>query len=89
MIGHQNRTQAYAPAFETALLYTAPGQADWADPDTSFVCGDCVNFFRKTKGAAKGRCLEYSRLMRGKQGATLGAAQQACRRFARDPALSR
>jgi hypothetical protein len=81
MIGLANRTQAYSDAFETALVYTVAGQADWADPCSPFTYGACAHW-RASKAKGKGKCAEHARLMRGRESAVLRASQQACRRFA-------
>jgi DNA (cytosine-5)-methyltransferase 1 len=74
MIGSQ-----YLTLTSAAALYTAPGQADFADPSSPYVCGGCEHF--ESKSGFKVHCLEYRRRMGGRQGAELKAAQKACRVF--------
>ena len=45
MIGPLNRFPgAHAPQIETALAFTAPGQATFADPTLPYTCGDCAHW---------------------------------------------
>lgn len=45
MIGPLNRFPgAHAPQIETALAFTAPGQATFADPTLPHTCGDCAHW---------------------------------------------
>jgi hypothetical protein len=81
MIGPQHRTQAYAPAVEAALAYTAAGQADFADLYSPFTCFACVHWRASRMKKGKGRCDLFRRRMRGREGAMLQATQQACRAF--------
>jgi hypothetical protein len=80
MIGPQYRRPAYEPTLERALLYTAPGQADWAVPDSPYACRDCLHW-RASGAHGEGRCAEYARRMQGCPGASLRAGQRACRAF--------
>jgi hypothetical protein len=80
MIGAPNRVPgAHAPQIETALAFTAPGQATWADPTIPHTCGDCGHWAEQRKNL--GRCREYSARMRGRQGKPVERGQQACRAF--------
>jgi hypothetical protein len=79
VIGPHYRRAAYRPELERALLYTAPGQADWAVPDSPYACGGCLHWRERAPG--KGRCAEYARRMQGRHGALLRAGQRACRAF--------
>ena len=74
MIGPKDRTAAYAPDIERALLYTAAGMAHLAEPDSAFTCGDCVHWTKAPRMKLKGYCREYTRLMHGRRGAPIGAS---------------
>jgi hypothetical protein len=81
-IGSENRTRAYPPDFEAALLCTSAGMAHLAEPASPYTCGACVNWIPAKQGG-KGRCALFMRLMRGKWGPQIRAAQQACKGFER------
>jgi hypothetical protein len=83
MIGPPNRVSgAHAPQIETALAFTAPGQATWADPTIANSCGDCAHFAKIIgRGKNMGRCREFSARMRGLHGPPLERRQQACSAF--------
>jgi hypothetical protein len=80
MIGPANRVPgAHATQIETALAYTAPGQATWADPSIPHTCGDCAHWVTlKGRGKNIGRCREFSARMRGLHGPPFERWQQAC-----------
>jgi hypothetical protein len=87
MIGPANRViGAHSPQTESALAFTAPGQATWADPTLPHTCGECAHW-NAIKGGRKnmGRCREYSARMQGRQGQPIESRQQACRAFAAPP----
>ena len=67
MIGPlESRSGAHAPQIETALAFTAPGQATWADPTIPHTCGDCAHLADlMARGKSMGRCREYSARMQG------------------------
>jgi hypothetical protein len=51
MIGPTNRVPgAHVPQIETALAFTAPGQATWADPNIPHMCGDCAHWAEGVRG---------------------------------------
>ena len=53
MIGPANRVAGtHSPRIETALAFTAPGQATWADPSIPHTCGDCAHWVT-LKGAGQ------------------------------------
>jgi hypothetical protein len=79
-IGPEHRTRAYGDAFENALIYTVPGMASLAVPDSPHHCGDCAHW-RASVAQGKGRCAAYARLMRGRRGAVLSGFQTACKLF--------
>jgi hypothetical protein len=83
MIGPPNRVPgAHAPQIETALAFTAPGQATWADPTIPHTCGDCAHWAElKGQGKNMGRCREYSARMQGRHGQPIEKRQQACGAF--------
>ena len=83
MIGPTNRVAgAHAPQIETALAFTAPGQATWADPTIPHTCGECAHWADlKGQGKNMGRCREFSTRMRGLHGPPLERRQQACSAF--------
>jgi hypothetical protein len=82
MIGPQNRVSgAHSLEVERALLHTAAGQADFADPALGRHCGDCVWFRNEPKVRTKGRCGLYQQRMRGRTRAVLSNQQCACRQF--------
>jgi hypothetical protein len=83
MIGPQHRVAGtHSPDIESALEYTAAGQADLADPALGRQCGECFWFRRRAKQArTQGRCDLYSRRMQGRVGAALQRTQCACRQF--------
>jgi hypothetical protein len=90
MIGPLNRVPgAHVSQIETALAFTAPGQATWADPTIPHTCGDCAHWAKlKGRGKNMGRCREYSARMQGLNGALIEGRQQACGAFwlAEEPA---
>jgi hypothetical protein len=67
---------------EAAAARTAPGMADWADPNSNKTCSDCAHW-RGSKARGKGRCGLFTAMMRGRQGATLSSSQTECRKFHR------
>jgi hypothetical protein len=79
MIGPSNRVPgAHATQIETALAYTAPGQATWADPSIPHTCGDCAHWVTlRGQGKGVGRCREYSARMQGLHGPPIDRRQQA------------
>jgi hypothetical protein len=83
MIGPLNRVPgAHAPQIETALAFTAPGQATWADPTFPNSCGDSVHWAQlEGRGKSMGRCREYSARMQGLRGPPIDRRQQACGAF--------
>jgi hypothetical protein len=83
MIGPLNRVPgAHASQTETALAFTAPGQATWADPNIPHTCGECAHWARpKGQGKNMGRCREYSARMQGRRGQPIERRQQACGAF--------
>ncbi len=83
MIGPSNRVPgAHVPEIETALAFTAPGQATWADPTIPNTCGDCAHFAKlMARGKSMGRCGEYSARMQGLHGPPIDCRQQACGAF--------
>jgi hypothetical protein len=83
MIGPSNRVPgAHASQIETALAYTAPGQATWADPSIPHICADCAHFAKiNGRGRGVGRCREYSARMQGLHGPPIDQRQQACGAF--------
>jgi len=70
MIGPTHRVGgAHAPQIETALAFTAPGQATWADPTLPRTCSECAHWADlKGQGKNMGRCREYSARMQGRRG---------------------
>jgi hypothetical protein len=74
----------YLTLAHPAAPLTAPGMADFADLDSTAVCGGCVSFLRSAKWAKRGWCAEYSRRMQGRRGPMLDATQHACRVFERN-----
>jgi hypothetical protein len=54
-IGPQNRTAAYLPETEAAILSTSPGMASWADPTVPHTCGDCCYWDEIERGRSKGQ----------------------------------
>jgi hypothetical protein len=82
-LGSPHLKPAYAPEREEQLLFTLPGQAGWADPNSPHRCGGCAHWL-KARGAA-GRCSEFTRMMR-KKGPLVPASARVCRSFSpRDP----
>jgi hypothetical protein len=83
MIGPANRVPgAHAPQIETALAFTAPGQATWADPTIPHTCGDCAHWAKlKGRGKNMGGCREFSARMQGRHGPPIERRQQACGAF--------
>lgn len=83
MIGPSNRVPgAYAPEIETALSFTAPGQATWVDPTIPHACSECAHWAElKSQGKNMGRCREYSARMQGRHGQAIERGQQACGAF--------
>ena len=83
MIGPPNRVPgAHAPQIETAVAFTAPGQATWADPTIPNTCGECARWADlKGQGKNIGRCREFSARMRGLHGPPFERRQQACGAF--------
>ena len=83
MIGPLNRVPGAHPSqIETALAFTAPGQATWADPTIPHTCGDCGHWAElKVRGKNTARCREYSARMQGRHGPPIERRQQACGAF--------
>jgi hypothetical protein len=83
MIGPSNRVAAtHSPRVETALAFTAPGQATWADSSNPHTCADCAHFAKIIgRGKGVGRCREYWARMQGLHGPPIDRRQQACGAF--------
>jgi hypothetical protein len=83
VIGPANRVAGtHSLRIETALAFTAPGQATWADPNIPHTCADCVHWAKlKGRGKSMGRCREYSARMQGLHGPPIDCRQQACGAF--------
>jgi hypothetical protein len=79
-IGSPHLTQAHPRAIEEAALHTIAGMADFADPNASTTCGDCLQWERAPKQKSKGRCRLYRHLMR-REGPQIPSTQRACRKY--------
>jgi hypothetical protein len=85
VIGPEHRVAGALPReLERTLMRTVVGQADYADPDTSNVCRDCLWWLRG-KTRALGSCGLYQRRMGGNPGPKLANTTRACRAFEKQP----
>jgi hypothetical protein len=82
MIGPSNRVPgAHAPQIETALAFTARGQAIWADPTIPHPCSECAHRGPQRPAQIMGQCREYAARMQGRRGQPIDKRQQACGAF--------